>query len=104
VGVRTWGGLVGIGGYPELIDGGSVTAPHWALYGLDGQWGVENIGIGPDIEVEDDPALVRQGHDPQLERAVQTALDALAANPQPVYRHPDPVDRHPVLPDPADRP
>jgi tricorn protease len=104
VGVRTWGGLVGIGGYPELIDGGSVTAPHWALYGLDGHWDVENIGIAPDIEVEDDPALVRQGHDPQLERAVQTALDALAANPPPVYRHPDPVDRHAVLPDPVDRP
>lgn len=104
VGVRTWGGLVGIGGYPPLVDGGSVTAPHWALYGLDGHWDVENIGIGPDVEVEEDPALVRQGHDPQLERAVQTALDALAANPAPVYRHPDAVDRHPVLPDPAARP
>ena len=104
VGVRTWGGLVGIGGYPPLVDGGSITAPHEALYGLTGQWEVENIGIGPDIEVEDDPALVRQGHDPQLERAVQTALDALAANPQPTYRHPDAVDRHPVLPDPVDRP
>jgi tricorn protease len=99
VGVRTWGGLVGIGGYPPLIDGGSVTAPHWALYGLDGQWDVENIGIAPDIEVEQDPALVRQGRDPQLERAVQTALDALAAHPQPAYKHPDPVDRRQVLPD-----
>jgi tricorn protease len=81
VGVRTWGGLVGIGGYPRLMDGGTVTAPRWGLYGLHGEWEVENHGISPDVEVEQDPALVRQGHDPQLERAVQLALDALAKNP-----------------------
>jgi tricorn protease len=81
VGVRTWGGLVGIGGYPRLMDGGMVTAPRWALYGTHGEWEVENHGIAPDVEVEQDPALVRQGHDPQLERAVQLALDALAKNP-----------------------
>jgi tricorn protease len=81
VGVRTWGGLVGIGGYPRLLDGGRITAPRWALYGTEGQWEVENHGIAPDVEVEQDPLLVRQGHDPQLERAVQLALDALAKNP-----------------------
>ncbi len=81
VGVRTWGGLVGIGGYPQLIDGGRVTAPRWALYGTQGAWEVENHGIAPDVEVEQDPALVRQGHDPQLERAVQIALDELKKNP-----------------------
>ncbi len=98
VGVRTWGGLVGIGGYPQLIDGGRVTAPRWALYGTHGEWEVENHGIAPDIEVEQDPALVRQGHDPQLERAVQEALSALAKNPpkklvRPPY--PDYGDRLP---------
>ena len=31
VGKRTWGGEVGILGYPELMDGGSVTAPSFAL-------------------------------------------------------------------------
>jgi tricorn protease len=81
VGERTWGGLVGIGGYPRLMDGGMVTAPRWALYGTQGEWEVENHGIAPDVEVEQDPALVRQGHDPQLERAVQLVLDALAKNP-----------------------
>jgi tricorn protease len=81
VGVRTWGGLVGVGGYPRLIDGGHVTAPRWALYGTTGQWEVENHGIAPDVEVEQDPALVREGHDPQLEKAVQLALDALAKTP-----------------------
>ncbi len=81
VGVRTWGGLVGIGGYPHLIDGGSITAPRWALYGTKGEWEVENHGIAPDVEVEQDPELMRQGHDPQLEKAVQLAMDALAKTP-----------------------
>ena len=90
VGVRTWGGLVGIGYYPPLIDGGTVTAPRWALYGTEGQWEVENIGIAPDVEVEQDPALVRQGHDPQLERAVGVALEALQKNPPPTFVRPAP--------------
>ncbi len=81
VGTRTWGGLVGIGGYPRLIDGGKVTAPRWALYGTKGEWEVENHGIAPDVEVIQDPALVRQGHDPQLEKAVALALEALAKSP-----------------------
>ena len=98
VGERTWGGLVGIGGYPRLIDGGSVTAPRWAIYGTKGEWEVENHGIAPDIEVEQDPALVRQGHDPQLEAAVKTALDELAAHPPQTFTAPAAPDRHPVLP------
>ena len=99
VGVRTWGGLVGIGGYPDLIDGGNVTAPRWAIYGTKGEWEVEDIGIPPDITVEQDPAKQRQGHDPQLEAAVAVALDALAKSPPPTFRHPPAPDRHPVLPD-----
>jgi tricorn protease len=98
VGVRTWGGLVGIGGYPPLIDGGMVTAPRWALYGLHGEWEVENHGIAPDVEVEQDPALVREGHDPQLEKAVQLALDALAKTPTPKLVRPKYPDYGPRLP------
>jgi len=81
VGTRTWGGLVGIGGYPRLIDGGFVMAPRWGLYSVDGNWAVENVGVPPDIEVEQDPALVRRGQDPQLDKAIQVALDLLAKNP-----------------------
>ncbi len=81
VGMKTWGGLVGIGGYPALIDGGSVTAPRWAFYGLKGQWEVENHGIAPDVEVDLDPKLVREGHDPQLERAVAVVLELMKKNP-----------------------
>jgi tricorn protease len=88
VGTRTWGGLVGIGGYPTLLDGGGVTAPRAAIYGLHGEWEVENHGIAPDIEVENDPASVAGGHDAQLEKAVQVTLEALKKNPVVIPEHP----------------
>ncbi len=80
VGKRTWGGLVGTLGFPVLMDGGSVTAPNVAIWTEDG-WVVENEGVAPDIEVEQTPADVLAGRDPQLERAIQVALDELAKNP-----------------------
>jgi tricorn protease len=88
VGMRTWGGLVGIGGYPPLLDGGFVTAPRAAIYGLHGEWEVENHGIAPDVEVENDPASVAAGRDPQLEKAVQLTLEALKKNPVVIPDHP----------------
>jgi tricorn protease len=84
VGVRTWGGLVGIGGYPTLIDGGSVTAPRYAIYGLNGEWEVEGHGIPPDVQVEELPKDVAAGHDAQLERAVAIVLKQLQEHPLPV--------------------
>ena len=88
VGKKTWGGLVGIYDYPELMDGGGITAPRIAIYGLNGEWEVENRGVAPDIEVEYDPRLVRQGHDPQLEKAVEVVLELLAKNPPPQFKKP----------------
>ena len=81
VGTRTWGGLIGIGGYPTLIDGGSVTAPRYAIYGLHGAWEVEGHGIAPDVEVEELPKDVAAGHDLQLEKAVQIVMDQLKEHP-----------------------
>jgi tricorn protease len=81
VGERTWGGLVGIGGYPTLIDGGFVTAPRYAIYGLKGEWEVEGHGIPPDVEVQELPKDVAAGHDAQLERAVSIALEQLKDHP-----------------------
>ena len=88
VGKRTWGGLVGIFNFPALMDGGFVTAPNLAFYNLTGEWDVENHGVPPDIEVEYDPAAVRAGHDPQLEKAVAVVLADLEKHPLPVYRRP----------------
>jgi tricorn protease len=81
IGTRTWGGLIGIGGYPPLMDGGAITAPRWGLFNpKTGEFDVENKGVAPDIEVAFDPALWRQGHDPQLEKAVSVTLAALKEN------------------------
>jgi tricorn protease len=85
IGKRTWGGLVGIGGYPQLIDGGGVTAPRWGIWFPNGRWDVENRGVAPDIEVEFDPKLVRQGKDPQLEKAIEVVMAELQKNP---VKHP----------------
>ncbi len=88
IGKRTWGGLVGIYDYPQLIDGGFVTAPRLAFWNPNGTWDVENKGVAPDIEVEFDPAAWRQGRDPQLEKAVEVALDLLKKNPLPKPKRP----------------
>jgi tricorn protease len=100
VGVRTWGGLVGIGDYPRLIDGGGVTAPRSGLFSAEGKWEIENIGVSPDVEVEQDPELIRQGHDPQLEKAVQIGLDELAKTPVVRPKRPPFPDYGPRLPTP----
>lgn len=88
LGKRTWGGLVGIFGYPRLLDGGGVTAPSTALYGTEGAWEVENVGIAPDIEVDLDPKAWREGRDSQLEKGVTVALELLAKTPVPPHPHP----------------
>jgi tricorn protease len=82
VGKRTWGGLVGIGGFPQLLDGGMVTAPNWALWFPNGKWDVENAGVKPDVEVEFDPKLWREGRDPQLEKAIALVKDEIKKNPR----------------------
>jgi len=78
-----------------LLDGGRVTAPRGAIYGLHGEWEVENQGISPNVEVENDPASVASGHDPQLEKAVQITLDALKKNPVVIPDHPSYPNYHP---------
>ncbi len=91
VGKTTWGGLVGTLGFPELLDGGYVSAPNVAIWTEDG-FIVENVGVAPDIEVEQTPADVISGGDPQLEKAIEVVLEQLRQNPpkEPV-RPPYPV-------------
>jgi tricorn protease len=89
IGTRTWGGLIGIGGYPSLLDGGAITAPRFGLFNpKTGEFDVENKGVSPDIQVDLDPALWRQGHDPQLERGVAVALTNLKEHPVPPIKRP----------------
>jgi tricorn protease len=88
VGTRTWGGLIGILGYPELMDGGVITAPNLAFYDPEGGWTVEGQGVAPDIEVEMTPADVIAGRDPQLERAIQIVMDELKKSPKAAMKLP----------------
>ncbi len=88
VGKKTWGGLVGIGGYPQLIDGGNVTAPRAAIYGLNGEWEVENHGISPDVEVDLEPSVWRSGRDAQLEKAIEVVMQQLKEHPLPEIKRP----------------
>lgn len=83
VGKRTWGGLVGFYTSPmDLLDGSLLVEPNIAIF-TDKGWVVENRGVEPDFDVEDDPHAERNGHDPQLERAVEVAMQALKQNPPP---------------------
>jgi tricorn protease len=82
IGKRTWGGLIGISGAPELVDGGNVTVPTFRMYDVRGEWFPEGVGVAPDIEVEDDPGVLVRGRDPQLERAIQEVMRAVEAAPR----------------------
>jgi tricorn protease len=77
VGTRTWGGLVGITWYPPLVDGGHATAAAFGILDPDGRWVVENEGVTPDHEVVETPKDFVEGRDPQLEKAVALALEAM---------------------------
>lgn len=93
VGMRTWGGLIGISGAPALIDGGEVTVPTFGIYSTDGQWIIEGHGVEPDVEVVDDPGLMARGGDPQLEKAVELVMAELAKKPPVKPKKPAYPDR-----------
>ncbi len=90
VGVPSWGGLVGIINAQTTIDNGSVNQSNNAFYNNEGKWLVENHGVDPDIVVDNDPASVMAGKDPQLETAIKEVLKEIKEHPfkfapQPPY-------------------
>lgn len=103
IGMRTWGGLVGISGGPSLIDGTAVTMPSFAYYEKDGTWGIEGHGVDPDIKVVDDPAKMINGADPQLEEAIKHMLRELETNPYKAPKRPAYPDRSKFGLDPKDK-
>jgi tricorn protease len=78
VGKRSWGGVVGITNRGNLIDGGSVNVPEFALLNTKGEYIIEGYGVDPDIEVDNDPRSVIAGGDPQLERAITEMMKKIA--------------------------
>jgi tricorn protease len=90
VGKRTWGGVIGIWPRHRLVDGTVTTQPEFSFFFDDVGWRVENYGTDPDIEVDNAPQDYARGADPQLDRAIQVALDELAKRPP---HRPRPTDR-----------
>lgn len=89
IGKRTWGGVVGISSRGPLIDGGTVYVPLQGTNDVDGSWIIEGEGVSPDIEVDNDPASVIAGEDPQLERGVEEVLNRIAEDPKRLPERPD---------------
>ena len=81
IGMRTWGGAIGIEPHQNLIDGGSVTPPQFGLYGLDDRWLIEGRGVEPDIEVQNMPGDVMRGKDAQLDAGIDHVMKEIKANP-----------------------
>src|SRR5690606_1569643 len=95
VGVRTWGGVVGIDGRFDLVDGTAITQPRYAFWLERKGWDVENHGVDPDIEVVHTPSDLFAEHDSQLDRAITEALSLLEQQP---------AATPPPLPEPKVRP
>jgi tricorn protease len=90
IGKRSWGGVVGISGRGPLLDGGQTFVPEFGNADAKGQWAVEGHGVDPDIVIENDPASIIAGRDPQLERAVAEVLKAAEAKKAALPTRPAP--------------
>ena len=95
IGTRTWGGVRGIRGYIPLMDGGYITRSEFSMYGVNSQWIVENHGVEPDIVVENTPDKLAEGHDPQLEKAVDYLMQEIKAHPKVLPPPPPPMPPYP---------
>ncbi|MCF8364584.1 MAG: PDZ domain-containing protein [Bacteroidales bacterium] len=94
IGTRTWGGLVGVSMFIDLIDGGGLTAPDYRIYNAKGEWVVENEGVTPDIIIDIDSRKMSEGYDTQLMKAVEVIMKAIQENPRAFPKHEAfPVDR-----------
>jgi tricorn protease len=95
IGMRTWGGSIGIEPHQDLVDAGVTTPPQFGLYGLaTGDWLIEGWGVEPHDVVQNLPGAVLAGEDTQLEFAVRYLLEQLEEHGErwaipPVPAYPD---------------
>jgi tricorn protease len=95
IGKRSWGGVVGITSRGPLVDGGVVNVPEFGFASADGRWIIEGYGVEPDIELENDPKSVIEGHDKQLQRAVEMVMEKIREQPKRLPQRPAaPVKTH----------
>ena len=77
IGMRSWGGIVGINGSRRYLDGQNMTVPMFTSYSTEGDWIIEGHGVDPDIVVDINPFDDYQGKDAQIEAAVEELLKEL---------------------------
>ncbi|MDP2959525.1 MAG: S41 family peptidase [Longimicrobiales bacterium] len=88
IGMRTWGGEIWLGDSNRLTDGGVARAPSMGVYGPEGEWLIEQIGIVPDIEVDNLPRATFDGQDAQLDAAIRYLQQKIAEDPRAVPEPP----------------
>jgi len=90
IGMRTWGGIIGIGGSLPFIDGTDLRVPvSTSIDVKTGEWIIENWGVDPDIVIDNDPIKEWNGEDEQLDRAIEEVMKELKDR-KPLPGIPDP--------------
>ena len=89
IGTRTWGGIVGISGSLPFIDGTDIRVPFFTSFTMEGEWMIENHGVDPDIQVDNDPIKEFNGEDEQLTRAIEEVMKELQTR-KPLPKTPAP--------------
>lgn len=84
IGTRTWGGEIWLSSVNRLSDGGIARAPMSGVYGPEGEWLIEQIGVIPDIVVDNLPHATFNGGDAQLDRAIGYLMQKIAEDPRAV--------------------
>jgi tricorn protease len=87
IGTRTWGGLVGVSMWLDLVNGGGISAPDYRIYDRDGNWVVENEGVTPDIEIDLDSEGMARGYDAQLMKAIEVLMEKIESEPREWPEH-----------------
>lgn len=89
IGVRSWGGVVGIRGTLPFIDGAVLNRPEFASYDhVTGEWIIEGWGVDPDIEIDNDPYEEYLGKDTQLDKAIEVIKEEMK-NFKPLHQVPE---------------
>lgn len=82
VGMRTWGGWVGIRGGKGFIDGGGATQPEFTGWGEDSKWLIEGPGVSPDVELPQTIKNQINGIDDQLDYAIKWCRQKIKEDPR----------------------
>jgi tricorn protease len=93
IGMRTWGGEIWLSGSNRQADGGVATAAETGVYGPEGKWLIEGHGVDPDIVVDNLPHATYEGHDAELEKALDVLTNQIQEDPRPVPQHPPYPDK-----------